>query len=231
MAGSFDLNGFDKKMALGWNVFRYLADFSHLFSVVLLLYKMLSKKTCVGVSLKTHLLYLVVFLTRYLNPYLFDPPIYNIFFKFFYMFSSILIVVLMYTRLKKTYEKRHDTFKNSFVLISCIILAFFTATKRRIPEIMNAYSLWVEAFAILPQLFLLMRSRKVDVLNREYIFFLSIYRLFYLLNWIYKAITDTGKTPLVVWITGIIQTGIYSDFIYIYIKMKVTGGGDFDLPF
>jgi len=216
-------------MAFGWNIFRYLADFSHLISVFILLYKMLSKKTCIGVSMKTHLLYMIVYLCRYLNPYLFDPPLYNIAFKFFYMFSSILTLVLMYTRLKKTYERRHDTFRISFILILCAPLAFFTATRRRIPEILNAFSLWVEAFAIIPQLILLNRSKKVDVLNRDYIFFLSIYRLFYLLNWIYKAVTESGRTPMVVWTTGIIQTIIYSDFIWVYIKMKVTGG-DFDLP-
>ena len=95
---------------------------------------------------------------------------------------------------------------------------------------MLSYSLWVESFAIVPQLVLLGRSKKLDVLNREYIFFLSIYRLFYLLNWIYKLATDTGKTAHVVWITGILQTLIYSDFIYVYLKTKVTGS-EFSLPY
>ncbi|KAH0795637.1 ER lumen protein retaining receptor [Histomonas meleagridis] len=92
-----------------------------------------------------------------------------------------------------------------------------------------AFSLWVESFAIFPQLLLLKRSFKLDVINLEYIFFLGIYRLFYLLNWIYKLVKDTGSTPKVVWITGILQTLIYSDFIYQYLKMKITGT-DVDLP-
>ena len=52
----FDIN-FHQQM---WNIFRYLADFSHLISVVILLHKMITKKTCSGISLKTQLLFLLL---------------------------------------------------------------------------------------------------------------------------------------------------------------------------
>ncbi|EAY01140.1 ER lumen protein retaining receptor, putative [Trichomonas vaginalis G3] len=213
-----------------WNIFRYIADFTHLASIVLLLYKMFSRKTCVGVSLKTHILYLSIYLFRYCNPYLFDPPLYNIFFKFTYIISSIVIIALILTKYKRTYEKRHDNFRIIIIYIICLPLAYFTSPSNRIWQLTNCYSLWLEAFAILPQLFLISRSRKVDVMNKEYIFLLSIYRLFYLINWIYKYFTETGSTATYVWITGILQTIIYSDFIYTYIKMKVQGG-EFELPY
>ena len=217
-------------MVWQWNIFRYLADFSHLISVCLLLHKMLKKKSCSGVSLKTQILHLVVFCCRYLNRGLFAPPLYNILFKLFYMASAAVIVVLMMTRLRPSYEHRHDTFKIIIILVVCAPLAWFSRPRKGFDYLMMTYSLWVESFAILPQLVLLGRSKKLDVLNREYIFFLSIYRLFYLLNWIYKLATDTGKTAHVVWITGILQTIIYSDFIYVYLKMKVTGA-EFELPY
>lgn len=216
-------------MPLQWNVFRYLADFSHLISVIILLYKMLTKRTCNGVSLKTHILYLIVFCARYINNQFFSPPLYNVLFKIFYIVSSATIVVLMLTKLYRTYEKRHDTFRNIFIIVLCAPLAYISMPFRSLTGFMFAYSLWVESFAIFPQLLLLKRSFRLDVINLEYIFFLGIYRLFYLLNWIYKMVTDSGRTPKVVWITGTLQTVIYSDFIYQYLKMKVTGT-DIDLP-
>lgn len=222
-----------------FNIFRYLADISHLVSVCILLYKMLTRKSCNGVSFRTQLLYLVVFVTRYVNHAFFSPPTYNIIFKIFYISSEALICILMITKLKKTYEARHDTFQIQIIMILAAVLAVFTTpytnyyprfTRRWWYYFFFAYSLWVESVAILPQLFLLRRSKKIDVLNIEYIFFLSIYRLFYILNWIYKIVYDTNKTPIVVWITGIIQTVVYSDFIYSYIRMRITGK-EFSLPY
>lgn len=200
---------------------------------------MFTRRSCNGVSLKTQLLYLVVFLARYINTGLFSPPVYNIIFKFFYIFSQIFICVLMLTKLKKTYEKRHDTFQIIYVMIIMIPIAWISMpyrsqlawfSKNWFTYFLFSYSLWIESVAIFPQLFLLQRSGKVDVLNREYVFFLSIYRLFYVLNWIYKMVVDSKSTPNVVWITGILQTLIYSDFIYYYIKMRITGR-DQALPF
>ena len=215
---------------LGWNIFRYLADFTHLLYIVLLLYKMISKKTCVGVSLKTHILYLSVYLFRYCNSGFFAPPLYNTCFKIFYIVSAIVIIVLVKFVYKRTYENRQDNFRILFIYIICLPLAYFTAPRKTLFILCHSYSLWIEAFAIVPQFLLIVRSRKVDVMGKDYVFLLSIYRLLYVINWIYKAFTETGKTPLNVWLTGIIQTLIYSDFIYEYIKMKVTGG-EFELPY
>jgi len=190
---------------------------------------MISKRTCHGVSLKTQELYLLFFIARYVNSSIFDRPLYNILFKFFYVGSALAIVVIMLTKLKDTYTSRHDTFRNIFIIILCIPFAYFSRPYKSFDSFLYAYSLWVESFAIIPQLLLLGRTTTNDIINREYIFFLGIYRLFYLLNWIYKLVTDTGKRPKVVWITGILQTVIYSDFIYEYLKMKVTGK-EYNLP-
>jgi len=217
-------------MAPGWNIFRYLADFSHLVSVCLLLQKMLSKKSCYGVSLKTQVLYLVVFCARYVNRGLFYPPLYNVLFKAFYIVSAAAVVVLMKTRLRASYEKRHDTFHVAFILVLCLPFAYFSMSFKSFESFMLAYSLWVESVAIVPQLVLLGRSRKLVVMTRDCIFFMSVYRLFYVMNWVYKLATDTGRTQHVLWITGILQTAVYSDFIYVYLKTKVTGA-EFELPY
>jgi ER lumen protein retaining receptor len=215
----------------GWSIFRYLADFSHLISVWILFYKMLTARTCAGLSLKSQILYLLVFLTRYCNENFFAPPIYNIVFKIFYVVSAAAICIVMTTSLKDSYSKRHDTFRILAIIIPSAILAYFTMPRARWLVYFNALSLWIESFAIFPQLILLGRTSSLDVLNREYLFFLGIYRAFYILNWISKALTEGGgRTPFVVWITAIIQTVLYSDFLWVYFKMKITGK-EFELPY
>jgi ER lumen protein retaining receptor len=133
------------------------------------------------------------------------------------------MVILMYTKLEPTYEKRHDTFRVIFIFIVSAILAGFTTYDWSVRAVAWTFSLWVETVAIIPQMLLLVRSKHVDVLSREHVFFLSVYRIFYMLNWVATLVKMRSSTTRVLWITGIIQTLVYSDFIFHYIKLKVSG--------
>lgn len=210
-----------------WNIFRYLADFSHLISIVILLYKMIRQRSCAGISFKTQFLYLIIFICRYYDG-IFDPPLYNIIFRIFYISTSATFVFLMQTRLNRTYNKKHDSFNMYLLIIISFVLGFFTSKYREVSEILWTFSLWLESVAILPQLFLLRRTQRIDLLSTDYIFFLGLYRLFYILNWIRKAFVKHRTYP-VVWTTGFIQTALYIDFLYYYLKAKVHGN-EFELP-
>ncbi|RXH95363.1 hypothetical protein DVH24_025047 [Malus domestica] len=77
-----------------------------------------------------------------------------------------------------------------------------------------AFSIYLEAVAILPQLVLLQRSRNIDNLTGNYVFLLGAYRSLYLVNWIYRFFTDLHRVR---WIR-LVQTALYADFFYYYIK-------------
>jgi ER lumen protein retaining receptor len=206
-----------------WNIFRYLGDVSHSISIGFLLYKMLTKRTSQGLSGKTQICHLVVFCTRYLNDNLLTPPVYNIVFKILFIVLSA-VIVLLYTKLASPDQRKHDNFRLIFIFVPAALIAAFTTYERTLKAIAWTFSLWVEAVAIFPQLLFMTRIGHLDVLTREYIFFLSIYRIFYLLNWV-AVLMKMGKSTLkVLYITGIIQTLVYSDFIYNYIKMWIKGG-------
>nr|KAJ0228150.1 hypothetical protein LSAT_V11C100044030 [Lactuca sativa] len=57
-------------------------------------------------------------------------------------------------------------------------------------QICWAFSIYLEAVAILPQLVLLQRSGNVDNLTGQYVFFLGAYRALYILNWICRYLTQ-----------------------------------------
>lgn len=40
----------------------------------------------------------------------------------------------------------------------------------------------------------------------------------YLLNWIYRFWTEPGYRQWLVWLAGTVQTALYADFFYYYVK-------------
>jgi ER lumen protein retaining receptor len=116
-----------------------------------------------------------------------------------------------------------------FLIIAvCIPPTLISAHNYRLGEVLWTFSLWLESLVILPQLFMLRRTQRTDTLTKDYIFFMGTYRLFYVLNWVRKWILKS-KTDSVVWITGILQTIVYCDFLYYYVKAFLKGT-EMELP-
>lgn len=84
----------------------------------------------------------------------------------------------------------------------------------------QAFSIYLEAVAILPQLFMLQKQGGAESLTSHYVMLLGLYRLFYLFNWIYRYATEPNYLQIIVWVSGIVQTALYLDFFYNYINAK-----------
>ncbi|SPQ93101.1 ER lumen protein-retaining receptor [Plasmodiophora brassicae] len=218
------------------NLISFLGDVLHLASIFILLVKMFATRSSKGISRKTQVLYAVVFVTRYLDLghmlykvfVLFKLPslvmTYLSLMKVLYIGSSIFIVYLMYVKppFSKTYNRELDKVRMEMLMIPCFLLAMIWNEKFTIEEVLYTFSLWVEAVAIVPQLFMVHQVARtsggfVENLTGHYVFTLGGYRALYLLNWIYRLLTEPGYWHPIVWITGIIQTAIYCDFFYYYI--------------
>ncbi|KAG8081608.1 hypothetical protein GUJ93_ZPchr0286g2792 [Zizania palustris] len=171
---------------------------THLFSVVVLLLKIYATKSCSGVSRKTQELYMVVFVARYLD----------LFTDYISLYNSVM-------KVRRTYDKDQDTFRHVVLLAAALVLALLFNERFSFREICWAFSIYLEAVAILPQLVLLQRSRNVDNLT-GYVFFLGAYRAFYILNWIYRYLTEGHHSRWISWIAGLVQTALYADFFYYY---------------
>ncbi len=202
------------------NVFRVSADFLHLMSILVLLLKIHATKSCAGISLKTQELYLMVFVTRYLDLFWNFASLYNSVFKIIYIATSAMIIWYMrrHRTVKGTYDKDHDTFRYLFLILPSLVLAMIFNERFTVFEVLWAFSLFLEAIAILPQLVLLQRTKNVDNLTGNYVFLLGMYRAFYILNWIYRYMTEPNYVQWIVWLCGTVQTGLYLDFFYYYIQ-------------
>ncbi|KAF0410775.1 ER lumen protein retaining receptor [Gigaspora margarita] len=198
------------------NFFRLTADLMHLLSIFVLLLKIQKTRSCSGISFKTQLLYAVVFVTRYLD-LLKWISLYNTLMKIFFIASSIYILYLMKIKFRATYDPSQDTFRIEFLLGACLLLALVFNYTFTFIEVLWTFSIYLEAVAILPQLFMLSRTGEAETITTHYLFALGAYRGLYLLNWIWRFYTE-HHIDWIVWVAGAIQTALYSDFFYIYYK-------------
>ncbi|CAD5166403.1 unnamed protein product, partial [Musa acuminata subsp. malaccensis] len=174
------------------NIFRLAGDMTHLMSVLVLLLKIHTIKSCAGISLKTQELYALVFATRYLDIFTDFISVYNTIMKLIFLGSSFSIVWYMrrHKLVRRSYDKEQDTFRHFFLVLPCLLLALVMNEKFTFKEVMWAFSLYLEAVAILPQLVLLQRTKNIDNLTGQYVFLLGAYRAFYIFNWIYRYFTE-----------------------------------------
>ncbi|KAI0472393.1 putative HDEL sequence binding protein [Xylaria cf. heliscus] len=211
------------------NLFRVLGDFSHLASIFILLHKMTELNGCTGISFKSQALYLMVYVTRYLDLFS-TESIYNIIFKILFISAQGYIVYLMTTKYKPTHDPNLDTFRVQYLLGGAAVLAVLIPYRYTLSEILWAFSIWLESVAILPQLFMLQRTGEAETITTHYLFALGIYRGLYIPNWIYRYLTEPNhKVDWIAIVAGVIQTILYSDFFWIYYT-KVLKGKKFKLP-
>lgn len=211
-----------------FNIFRMSGDISHLASIIILIHQINLTRSIQGISFKTQLLYTIVFVTRYLDLFFRWVSFYNFIMKIFFIGSSLYILHLMHRKFRSSETSKIDTFPVEYLLGGSAVMALATTYDYSITEILWTFSLWLESVAILPQLFILQRTGEAKTLTTHYIFALGLYRALYIPNWVYRYFAE-GRIDWLSVVTGIIQTGIYSDFFYIYYT-RVMKGLSFELP-
>ncbi|XP_055530334.1 ER lumen protein-retaining receptor-like [Wyeomyia smithii] len=207
---------------------RLAGDLSHLLAIILLLIKIWKTISCAGISGKSQILFMVVYISRYLDMVTTFISVYNTCMKVVFISSSIATIYLMYVKFKATYDHNHDSFRIEFLLVPCFVLALLINASFDAIEVMWTFSIYLEAVAILPQLFLVSKTGEAESITSHYLFALGSYRALYLLNWIYRYYAE-GHYDLIAIFAGAIQTILYCDFFYLYIT-KVLKGKKLQLP-
>lgn len=136
-------------------------------------------------------------------------------FKIVYIASSAYTVYLMLNDYKPTHDPNIDTFKVEYLLGGSLVMAILFPKDYSLLEILWAFSIWLEAVAILPQLFMLQRTGEAETITTHYLFALGAYRALYIPNWLYRYFAEGHFEPIAV-VAGVLQTVLYSDFFWIY---------------
>eukprot|EP00696_Hemimastix_kukwesjijk_P002511 gnl/Hemi2/13078_TR4464_c0_g1_i1.p2 gnl/Hemi2/13078_TR4464_c0_g1~~gnl/Hemi2/13078_TR4464_c0_g1_i1.p2 ORF type:complete len:226 (+),score=75.98 gnl/Hemi2/13078_TR4464_c0_g1_i1:230-907(+) len=208
------------------NIFRVAGDFLHVLSIVLLFAKMSKMKSSAGISLKTQELYLLVFITRYLDIFTSFISLYNTILKLVFLATSATTVYYMRTKYKFTNEQEESTdrIRHWYLILPCFVLALFLNHEFSFLEVLWTFSIYLEVVAILPQLFMLYKGGEVENLTSHYMICLGVYRLMYIFNWVERYLTeDDYHGQWIIWISGVLQVLLYADFYYYYAKSKMRG--------
>ncbi|OXA55608.1 ER lumen protein-retaining receptor [Folsomia candida] len=210
------------------NIFRLSGDLSHLMAIIILLLKIWKTRSCSGISGKSQLLFALTYTARYLDLVTNFVSVYNTTMKVFFIGASYATLYLMYVKFKATYDSNHDSFRIEFLLLPVTLLALIVNHEFSFMEVLWTWSIYLEAVAILPQLFMVSKTGEAETITSHYLFALGAYRGLYILNWIYRYI-DESYYDLIAIFAGIVQTVLYCDFFYLYVT-KVLKGKKLQLP-
>lgn len=210
------------------NIFRLLGDMSHVLAIFLLLVKIWRTRSAAGISGKSQILFAIVYITRYLDLFLVHISLYNTIMKILFISASCATVYLIFNKFKATYDGNHDTFRVVFVLAPCAFLGLILNYSFTFLEVLWAFSIYLEAVAILPQLFMVSKTGEAENITSHYLFALGSYRGLYLFNWIYRYYVEGHTDPIAI-AAGVVQTVLYCDFFYLYVT-RVIHGKKLQLP-
>jgi ER lumen protein retaining receptor len=196
-----------------------------------------------GISLKTQELYLLVFLTRYLDLFFRFYSVYNTSMKLFYILASGAIVYALRVHRgpwRVTYEQNtlpEDKMAHWLLCVApCAVLALMlnegkwadllsgAGVLHYLFEACWAFSEYLEAVAVLPQLVLVTNAKSAENITAWYLLSLGAYRALYLANWVYRYRTEKGYWALISWVSGTVQTLLYADFVYLFVTKRNAQG-------
>jgi len=189
-----------------------------------------------GISLRSQELYLVVFLTRYLDLFTTFYSLYNSVMKVFYIVStaSVVYAVRCIEPTASTYQRTQDaqTLSYGHALGVPAVVVFFHYALFGVNsyffsiELLRSYSIVLESIAMVPQLLLFKRDRNgTSITARRFIGLMGLYRFFYILNWIYRSHTERNyRHHYLVYVSGVIQCLLYYDFWTYHFKAWCRNG-------
>ncbi|KAL9136894.1 MAG: hypothetical protein Q9175_001900 [Cornicularia normoerica] len=191
-----------------------------------------------GVSLITQMLYVGVFITRYLDLF-WTPPfrsVWNFILKNFYILSSLYIIFLMMKVYARTREREKAWRLGAYCLGGSVLLAPIANAIAQgkdfgFLEMLWTFSIILESVCVIPQLLLLRETTVPTVIDSFYLLTLGSYRAFYILNWIVRLASPERHFEWRAVLFGIIQTAFYVDFAWVYWtrqRVKLRNGGFVD---
>lgn len=153
-----------------------------------------------------------------------------------YQLCDIVALVVVFSLLysihgthERSYEKEHDTCQIHFFLIGCVVLSCFVhphLNNRTIPDIAWTAALYLEAVAMVPQLWMMTKKGgEVESLSSHYIACVFVSRLCMMGFWFNSYVELTPKVEGSYNIPGfgvmgaqMLQVVIFGDFMLLYVK-------------
>ncbi|KAL3850424.1 hypothetical protein ACJIZ3_012306 [Penstemon smallii] len=217
------------------NHFFVASEIVHFVGILVLIYKLTTKKTCSGLSLKTQELTAIFLAARLICSYSMEGDIHTVL-DFVTLVSTLWVVYMIRFKLNSTYIAELDNMPLYYVAVPSAILAALVHPYHHhamYARVLWAFALYMESVSVLPQLRMLQNTKMIEPFTAHYVFALGIARFLGCANWIIQVYDSAGRYLLLVgagyiWIpmallAEVVQTFILADFCYYYIKSAVHG--------
>jgi ER lumen protein retaining receptor len=103
------------------------------------------------------------------------------------LFISITAYTIYLMRYKKpfclSYDKDSDSFPHYYIYLAGLLMAVIIHKSLNPMDFIWSFSIWLEAFAILPQLMMINKLKDIENITAHYVLFLGLYRIFYIFHW------------------------------------------------
>ncbi|QCE04902.1 ER lumen protein retaining receptor [Vigna unguiculata] len=207
----------------------------HSVGLIALTYKLFALKTCSGLSLITQEL-TALFLTARLLSRKFSVHKVQSVIDLVSLSSTLVIIWMIRFKLKSSYIKELDNMKLYFVVVPSAILATLIhpyINGWRITGFFMAFSIYLEAVSVIPQLRFMQNAKMIETFTGYYVFALGVSRFMALAHWIVQICDTRGAFLflagsgyfwfLAAFVAEIVQSFILADFCYYYTKSFIQG--------
>ncbi|CAN6447879.1 unnamed protein product [Victoria cruziana] len=211
----------------------------HVVGIMILAYKLLTLKTCSGLSLKSQELTAIFLAARLVCSFAMENDIHTVL-DGATLVSTLWIIYMIRFKLKSTYIKELDSMPLYYTVVPAALLAVFVHPHTRhfiLYRVLWAFCVYLESVSVLPQLRLMQNAKMVEPFTAHYVFALGVARFLGCAHWIlrvieygpaYLLLAGSGYYfwylwgPMVV-VAEIVQTVILADFCYYYVKSVIDG--------
>ncbi|KAM7265688.1 hypothetical protein ACFE04_003371 [Oxalis oulophora] len=203
---------------------------AHSLGLFALIYKLIRQKTCAGLSLKSQELTALFLAVRIYGSYTIEANIHAIL-DSTTLICTIWVIYMIRFKLNSTYSKELDTMPHYFLVVPCVILAFIGHPWSRfwfVSRVMWAFSNYLEAISVLPQLRLMQNAKMIELFTGRYVFALGVAKFLNCAQWIIQIYETKGTilfsvgggyfwVPMMM-VAEIVHAFILVDFCYYYVK-------------
>ncbi|KAI4356352.1 hypothetical protein L6164_000381 [Bauhinia variegata] len=218
------------KFTIEDHIYYFLAsDVAHIIGIIVLLYKLVTKKTCSGISLKTQELTALFLGLKFFAGIMLHID-YDTVLDFVSFSLTIMVICMMRFKLKSTYSKELDSLPLHFVVVPVAILAILIHPHsfHYGRGLLRAFCTYLEAVSVLPQLRFIQNAKTVETFTSHYVFALGVSRFLQFAFWIiliydtrgeYFVSFGSGYFWFLAYFTAeMVQSFILADLCYYYVK-------------
>ncbi|OXU22812.1 hypothetical protein TSAR_015071 [Trichomalopsis sarcophagae] len=179
----------------------------------MLLAKILWTKDCTGISGKTQVLYGIVFATRYLDivTTYYTYPINVSLTRISFTALTYCIVLSIFFFYSDSYQIKYDKFRIELLILPCIVLSLLSNYGFDVVAVFWAFSVYLESVAILPQVYMVARAKRVENIVYYYVSVLSVHKVFLIAEAIYRFYLNEPYDRISL-AAGLVQLMFYCDF-------------------